>query len=206
VFAGDRDRQSLPRSSSPNPGRPAYKLPTETQVAAWHEALVRDERTVERLLEVRGWTREAIESLQLGIDGVRITIPIRDAGRRLVGCHRYAPNPATRNGKKMLATKGTPRALFPPPEQLPTDVRAYLVEGEPDAIAMWSLELCAVAVPGAQAWRAEWAPRFAGRDVVLIPDRDAEGRGLMVQAARDLTPHAARQERSHRGPGPVTGR
>jgi Protein of unknown function (DUF3631) len=190
VFADDRARQGPTRPSSPNPGGAAPKLPTETQVAAWHEALVSDARAVEWLFELRGWTPEVIKSLELGIDGERITIPIRDAERRLVGSHWYAPNPAGRNGNKMLAAKGVPRALFPPPEPLPADARVYLVEGEPDAIAMWSLELCAVAVPGAQAWRAEWAPRFAGRDIVLIPDLDAEGRGLMAQAARDLTPHA----------------
>jgi hypothetical protein len=51
----------------------------------------------------------------------------------------------------MLVAKDTPRQLFPPPETLPADATVYVVEGEPDAVAMRSLGLAAVAVPGAQA-------------------------------------------------------
>jgi hypothetical protein len=91
----------------------------------------------------------------------------------------------------MRADVGTSRELFPPPEAIAEgeleDV-LWLVEGEPDAVRMWSLGLAAVAVPGAQNWRDTWAPRFAGRGcrVVVCFDCDEAGRANAPRASRAL--------------------
>ena len=191
LFVDDREQTTSARPRTATSRRAAPSLPSEAQVRTWREALLGNEMLLARLFELRGWTREAIGALELGIDGNRVTFPIRNADSQLVGLLRYAPNPAARKGPKMLAAKGTPRQLFPPPETLPADATLHLVEGEPDAVAMRSLGLASVAVPGVQGWRPEWAPRFAGRHVVLTCDLDADGRELMAQAGRDLLPHAA---------------
>ena len=191
LFATDREQTTPARPPAATSRRAAPTLPTEGQVRAWHDALTGNETLIARLFELRGWTREALVALELGFDGDRVAFPVRDGNGRLVGCLRYAPNPEQRNRKKMLAAKGSTRELFPTPESLPADERVFVVEGEPDAVATRCLGLAAVGVPGAGTWKAAWASRFAGRDVVILCDCDNEGRKLARQAARDLLHHAA---------------
>ena len=104
--------------------------------------------------------------LQLGVDRGRITIPVRDDERELIGLLRYQPWPEPGEAK-MLAAAGSRRALLPhPAAELSTQV--LLVEGEPDMIAARSRGLPAIAVPGVDGWRRAWARLFAGREVTLV--------------------------------------
>jgi AAA domain len=152
-----------------------------------HQALVGDPRLLDRLYELRGWKREAIEDLGLGLDGDRVTFPIRDGNGRPVGRLRYAPDPARSKGQpKMIADPGSTRELFPAPEVYDGGV-IWIVEGEPDAVALHSLGFQAVAIPGAGKWRPEWVQRFRrfGR-AVLVPDCDDPGHSLMEEVALAL--------------------
>src|SRR4051812_16006208 len=90
----------------------------------------------------------------------------------------------------MLAVAGATRQLFPPPElitdqELDDRRTVWLVEGEPDAIRLWSIGIPAVAVPGAGNWRDEWAARFTGRRwrIVVCFDCDDAGRRGARRAA-----------------------
>ena len=123
----------------------------------------------------------------------RVVLPVRDATNDLVGFTRYQPNAALRNERqpKMKADAGSTRELFPPPETIADDELSgvlWLVEGEPDAVRLWSLGLPAVAVPRAQNWRDEWAPRFSGRRLTVLVcfDADEAGRQNAVRAAAAL--------------------
>lgn len=62
-----------------------------------------------------------------------------------------------------------------------------IVEGEADALALWSVGIPAVGVPGVKAWKRDYADRFArfGR-VLVIADADKEGRELADAVAYDL--------------------
>ena len=55
----------------------------------------------------------------------------------------------------------------------------YFVEGErkADKLAGWGLIATAIAF-GANGWRREYAPFFAGRTVVILPDNDSPGRAF----------------------------
>jgi hypothetical protein len=53
-------------------------------------------------------------------------------------------------------------------------------------IAARSRGLAAIAVPGVHAWRPEWAPLLAGRQVTVAMDADREGRQAAARIARDL--------------------
>jgi hypothetical protein len=147
-----------------------------------------------RLLELRGWTLDAMLRLGLGFDGRRVVFPVYDAAGDLVGFTRYQPNALLRDDDepKMRADRGTTRELFPPPEMIHdgevVDGLLALVEGEPDEIRLWSLGIAAVGVPGAQNWRDEWAPRFSGRcwKVVVCFDCDEAGRTNAIRAATAL--------------------
>jgi hypothetical protein len=162
---------------------------SEADVARFRERLASEADLIASLCKLRGWTREAILGLGLGYDGERVVFPVRDETGLLVGVMRYTPDPASRNGPKMLAESGSVRELFPSPESV-SGALLWLVEGEPDSVAAASLGVSAVAVPGASGWDSNWAARFAGRDVVLCCDCDPPGRTLARQAARDLAPVA----------------
>jgi predicted P-loop ATPase len=61
----------------------------------------------------------------------------------------------------------------------PLDHRVYIVEGEKDVDALRRLGLTATCNPGGKLkWPKYFAPYFAGRRVVVIPDNDADGGGL----------------------------
>ncbi len=123
--------------------------------------------------------------LELGVDRGRITIPVRDDERRLIGLLRYQPWPQPRE-PKMLATAGSRRALLPHPAAEPS-THVLLVEGEPDMIAARSRGLPAIAVPGVDAWRRAWAQLLAGREVTVIMDCDERGREAAAAIESDLS-------------------
>jgi Toprim-like len=157
---------------------------------------VSDELNLARLQALRGWTAEAITRLGIRVEGDRVVIPVRDATGDVVGRLRYQPDHAKLNGlPKMLADEGTTRELFPPVAAIaddePVDGVVWLVEGEPDAVRMWSVGLVAVGVPGAQNWRDEWSAPFArpGWTVVCCFDCDPTGRTHVQRVAASLYEH-----------------
>jgi DNA primase len=129
-----------------------------------------------------------IRAFELGVDGDRITIPVRDERGPLVGLLRYRAWGANHTAK-MLAAPGSQRGLLPHPAAEPSR-QIILVEGEPDMLAARSHELPAIALPGVEAWRAEWADLFAGRHVTIVMDADHQGRAAARRIADDLAPQA----------------
>jgi DNA primase len=158
------------------------KLPGERQLKKWRHALRTSESLLARLWELRGWTLKAIWRCGLGWDGERITFPIRNHKLKLVGLVRYLPG-----GKpKSLALPGSKRLLFPAPEVTSKHRPLFVVEGEPDAVAVWSCGHQAVAIPGAGSWRGEFAIRLSGRRVIALSDCDSQGRELAAKVAREV--------------------
>jgi hypothetical protein len=169
------------------PARPNLAV-TELDVRHWQTTLIEHTTVIARLAEERGWLYGAIWELGLGYDCGRITIPVRDERGQLIGLLRYRPWP--KDGQpKMIAATGSRRALLPNPAAEPSRELA-LVEGEPDMIAARSRGIPAIAVPGAESWRTEWAPLFASRKVTIIMDCDRDGRRAAARIAQDLCGHA----------------
>lgn len=164
---------------------PAPSDARERDVAAARERLAASGQVLDRLEVLRGWSPQAVLSLGLGIAGDRLVFGVRDGSGRLVGVNRFAPNPVSRRGPKMIADRGSVRELFPAPETLAGGV-VWLVEGEPDAVAARTLSLSACGVPGVQGWRAGWARRFEGRRVVVCMDADPAGREASGRIVADL--------------------
>lgn len=164
----------LPASPAPIP------LPSDDELAYAHGRLMASLQLVNRLYELKGWTREAIAHFNLGFDGKRIWIPVRDKDNQLVNIIRYHPGGQS---PKSLALAGRPRDLFPGPELRGESI--WLVEGEPDAISGYVLGLAAVGVPGVQGWKDAYINRLRGREVTICFDCDDPGRGaaMKVEAA-----------------------
>ena len=96
---------------------------------------------------------------------------------------------------------GLPELLAAPPETL-----VFIPEGEKDCLNARERGLLATCnAGGAGKWRPEFAPYFAGRDVVVLADNDAAGREHARQVAANLMP-VARSARILELPGvPLKG-
>jgi hypothetical protein len=179
-------RGPRPRSISRRPDQPPGTplRPTREDIDRWQATLAADTDLIAKLARERGWLYKTMLELELGVDrSGRITIPVRDDSRRLIGLLRYQPWPKA-GEPKMLASPGSRRALLPHPAAEPSE-RVLLVEGEPDMIAARSRGLPAIAVPGVDGWRATWAGLLSARRVVVVMDCDEQGRA----AAAAITTH-----------------
>jgi hypothetical protein len=100
------------------------------------------------------------------------------------GYHLRATDAET-DGAVLVPDAGPP-PLYRLPELLaaPSHRGACVVEGEKACESLRMLGFVAVCPPnGASTWLPEYAACFAGRDVILLPDNDPAGRGLMETAA-----------------------
>jgi hypothetical protein len=79
-------------------------LPEESTIEGWCEALLGNKAKLQALMEQRGFERSTIVEWQLGFDGDRYTIPIREADGTLVNVRRYRLNAGTSD--KMLNLPG----------------------------------------------------------------------------------------------------
>jgi hypothetical protein len=181
------NRRPHPRSISTRPAQPprAPLRPTRHDIERWQATLAADTDLIAKLARERGWLYATMLELELGVDRGRITIPVRDDERRLIGMLRYQPWPQPRE-PKMLATAGSRRALLPHPAAEPS-THVLLVEGEPDMIGARSRGLPAIAVPGVDAWRRPWVQLLAGREVTVIMDCDERGRAAAAAIESDLS-------------------
>jgi Toprim-like len=152
------------------------------------ERLDADSRLVRQLILGRAWAPRAMRALELGFDGARITIPVRDEHGKLRGVLRY--DPFGRREPKMRAVPGTQLGLVPSPARERAE-RILLVEGPPDMIAARSCGIAAIAIPGTTAWQPSWAPLLAGRHVTVVMDCDPAGRRAAQDIAASLGPIAA---------------
>lgn len=81
---------------------------------------------------------------------------------------------------------GTKRVLYRLPEIVKAD-EVLIVEGEKDADTVKRLGLTGTTSPmGAKKWRPEYSDYLKGKDVVLVPDNDNEGREHMAQVGAAL--------------------
>ena len=78
------------------------------------------------------------------------------------------------------------RVLYRLPEVLKAE-EVLIVEGEKDAETVAALGFTVTTSPmGAKKWRPEYSDSLKGKDVVLIPDNDNEGREHMTQVGSAL--------------------
>ena len=169
-----------PRAVSRRRDESRVSLPPAPILASWTASVG---AVAGRLFELKGWTLPTLQALEIGWDGGRVTIPVRDADGLLLTVVRYLPG----RKPKMLALNGRGRHLYPAPEDVaffddPFGA-VWLVEGEPDAISAYELGIPAVAVPGVSKWSDEWTERFEGRVVTVCMDCDAAGRACAAERA-----------------------
>lgn len=187
------------------PAAPAVITPLaadEDDIASWAGMLDDDSRLARRLALERSWGIRVIRMLQIGIDGARITIPVRDALGALQGVLRYDPFGPRK--PKMLAIPGTRLGLIPHPARI-AQKYIVLVEGPPDMIAARSCGLAAIAVPGTSAWHPAWAEQLTGKHVTIVMDCDPPGRAASAKIATSLSATGIRVDVVDLAPGRSDG-
>lgn len=91
------------------------------------------------------------------------------------------------NGQWISGTSGCRRVPYHLPKLLASESFVILVEGEKDVERLESLGFTSTTTSqGANAWQADYAPFFAKKKVVIIPDNDDPGRAYAHQAAKDI--------------------
>jgi hypothetical protein len=184
-FGGANAGHSAP-AATPVPKPRASRL-SEDKVAKWHEAALRNDDLMRWFHEHRGFTDETIVRWQLGWDGERVTIPVRDSAGDLVNVRRYKRDALA--GEKMLPlVSGSDAAtrLFPV-AALAADELVF-VEGEWDAMLLWQNGFSAITVTaGAGIFKPEWIPLFEHKKIAFIPDNDAPGQRGASRIAQMLS-------------------
>jgi 5S rRNA maturation endonuclease (ribonuclease M5) len=177
----------------PQTATPTSLAVTSDQLRDWAKTLQRSPALIARLESERGWSPTVLVDLGIGFDGERITVPVwrpetpaerpRSGDVGLQGVLRLRVD--GRQRPKVIAVSGSRLALLPPPA-FTAERRVLLVEGPSDMLAARSAGVPAIAVPGASAWRSEWASALDGRTVVVVMDCDRAGRQAAARIGEDL--------------------
>ena len=150
-------------------------------VIKWHEQLMSNGCTAKRYLnEKRGLLDETLVRFQIGWDGDRNTIPVRDSRGNIANIRRYN----AKNKAKMLnyATGeykyGSPARLYGSHDLVKNDCEeVFLAEGEWDRIINEQYGFPTVTgTHGCKTFRVEWCRFFKGRKLRIVYDCDKEGR------------------------------
>jgi 5S rRNA maturation endonuclease (ribonuclease M5) len=195
---GDRDDNVRSISSAPSAGgggkgKPQQRteLPDEDQIRAFTDALLNTPLRLKIMKEKRGFTKETIERFQLGWDGERFTIPVRNVDGDLVNVRRY--NPEAKNPKDKMRSWGVglgSAELFYPSFLVDHD-EVIITEGETDCIIGQQYGLPTVAhTGGALTFRQEWAQSFEDKTVFICYDLDKAGQQGSMKVANMLRRYA----------------
>jgi hypothetical protein len=180
-------------AGTPSPAAPSSvtksKL-TEANVKAWHETGLRNVELQRWFHEHRGFTDETIATYELGWDGTRVTIPVRDTAGHLINVRRYMRNASSEQGKMLSLVAGAgpdvTTRLFPG-DELPDEV--LLVEGEWDAMICRQngLRQAYTVTIGAGNWNPNLTPLFRDKTVTIAYDNDDAGRKGAIRVAAILS-------------------
>src|SRR5690606_13864056 len=160
------------RLSNSGSGAP---LPGAETIQRWTETLMSNKNALKALQEQRGFERKTIIDWELGWDGSRYTIPVRNAAGELLNVRRYKLGAAPSD--KMLNLPGHGTAQLFHPEILEENDEIVITEGETDCILLNQHGIPAVThTAGAATFRPQWASAFAGKTVWIAYDNDDAGR------------------------------
>ena len=181
------DKLGIPLPEEARPAKAQPPIP-ERLIERWQENLWKNEEIVRWLREKRGLNDDILRKRQIGWDPKRErnTIPIRDEHGRIGNVRLYnaKKSPKIINYTEGSWRYGSPARLYGVEHLVKDDGRpALLLEGEWDKlVGEQEGFLTVTSTHGCSVFRPEWVEHFAGRDVVVVYDCDAEGQ----RAAREI--------------------
>lgn len=162
-------------------------LVSSTEVKANHLKLLRDEFTLLKLKELRGFTDATIKQYMLGLSNNRITIPVMNEFGFYCNIRMY--DLLSQGQIKIMSfKKGFGKGKLFPYIALDLPGKIYILEGECDTILARQLGLNAITTTtGAGSWRKEWNAWFKGKEVIIVPDMDSAGLKGCELRAKELS-------------------
>jgi hypothetical protein len=153
------------------------KLPREELLEEYVDVLLGSRQHLRTMRERRGLNKETIEEFQIGWDGERFTIPVRDAKGRLLNVRRYDPSAKQAKDKMKSWAVGTgSRQLFGS-DILDSSDSVIITEGEMDCIIGRQHGLPTIShTAGAGSWDNRWNEQFEHKVVYIVYDCDDAGR------------------------------
>ena len=162
-------------SSRSGANRSGPPLPDADKISGWTETLISNKPAIKALMEERGLDRRTIVEWELGYDGSRYMIPVRDKDGELLNVRRYKLNAGTSD--KMLNLPGHGTAALYRPDILAANQEIVVTEGEMDCIILNQFGVPAIThTAGAATFRPNWAGEFTGKTVWVAYDNDDAGR------------------------------
>lgn len=161
------------------------------KVLALSERLMNDQRALAELMTERGFTKETIARWDIGWNGDRYTIPVRNVRGEIINVRRYKMN-AKSAQDKMYNTPGHGSAAIFGISILRENETIVLTEGETDCILLNQNGIPAVThTAGAGTFRPQWGPLFTDKIVYICYDADKAGREGAQKAKRAIEMFAA---------------
>ena len=164
-------------------GSEGVRLPTESRIDEWRDALQSNQLMLQELLTRRGLRKTTLAKYKVGYDGDRLIIPVRDPLGQLINVRRYKLGAKV---NKMMNWPGYGDATLWGMDALKMK-RVFLHEGEMDALLQRQYGFPSLSsTAGAGTWMPEWNVHFAGKVVYIIYDVDQQGEQGARKVANNL--------------------
>lgn len=151
-------------------------LPTEEKISEWVSTLLAAPGILKVMTDDRGLTTDTLKKFQVGWDGDRYTIPIRDADGVLLNIRRYDPKAKEAKDKMVSWGFGWGDGRIYGLETLRDHDEVVFAEGEMDRLINMQHGIPTVcSTSGASVFKPEWLPPFEGKTVFVCYDKDAAG-------------------------------
>jgi hypothetical protein len=161
---------------------------TQPYVDSWARKLWASTTALEDLTSQRGLNEDTIRRFEIGWDGSRYTLPVRDADGVLVNIRRYKIN-ATRDKMLNIQNHGGVR-LFNE-QALDKNLTIVLCEGEMDCLMLEQNSIPATtATAGAATFTDEMAKKFQDKIVYVCYDADDTGNQGAAKAGKMVAVYA----------------
>lgn len=157
----------------------AWPFPTDEQLMEYHRNLLNNKKELDAF-KAFGISDEVIRDYQIGLDGMRITIPVFGSTNLCVNIRKYLPPHRRGDGKtktaKCINISGLgARRYFPYRAFLDESDTVYVVEGEKDCLVAISQGYNAVTSTGGSAIPTDELILFKNKTVYLMLDSDTVG-------------------------------
>lgn len=158
-----------------NKNTSSNKLPDHNQIEEWHQKLKDTPKALRHAIDDRLWSEAVIDDLKIGIvpqrgiPGYRFAIPVSTGGE-ISNIRKYH----TECNPKVLGIRGHNECNFFPEKAL-DEKKIYLVEGEPDCLALRSAGLNAMTFTGGSGNVPASLHRIKDHKIVIIYDADDAG-------------------------------
>lgn len=167
--------------------RKSLPPPTPGQLEEWHERLIGQQSRVKFFKKERGLSVATLTKFQIGWDGGRYTLPIRDQSGAVVNVRTYLPD----GEPKWIHWAGMSQHELFPAANLTHDT-IVICEGELDALLNTQKGFPSVSgISGAKNWNARFNYLFKGKNVFICYDRDETGEAAARTVAENLEKIAA---------------